>query len=212
MTDTELIEALRRGDEAVFAALVDRWGPALLRLARVHVPSQAVAEEVVQETWLAVIRGLDGFEGRAPLRTWVFGILLNQARLHARRERRAPPLGILRRWGSEGLPTGATVDRRRFQGRHGERPGWWATPPARWADPEDRLEATETRAALQRAIAGLPQRQREALVLRDVLGLSGEEACTVLGTSEGSQRVLLHRARAKVRAALELEMGQEGRG
>jgi RNA polymerase sigma-70 factor (ECF subfamily) len=192
------VAALSDGDEAAFAGLVDRWGPALLRLARSYVPSQAVAEEVVQETWLAVLRGLDGFEGRSSLRSWVFGILVNQARAHGRRERRSLPFAALLRGGKE-----PTVAPERFQGRGDERPGWWAAPPRRWEDPEAHLEAESTRAALRGAIAALPRRQREALLLRDVLGVPSAEACTVLGLSEGNQRVLLHRARAKVRAALE---------
>jgi RNA polymerase sigma-70 factor (ECF subfamily) len=173
------------------------------------VPSGAVAEEVVQETWLAVLRGIDGFEGRSSLRTWVFGILLNLARSHGRRERRALPFAALRRRSEEGREEPA-VPRARFQGRRGERPDWWADPPARWGDPQERLEAAATRAALRGAIEALPPRQREALLLRDVLGLSAEEACSVLGASEGNQRVLLHRARAKVRAALEVQMAHEG--
>lgn len=208
-SDTELVRALRRGDEAAFAEIVDGWGPDLLRLARVYVPSRAVAEEVVQETWLAVFRGLEGYEGRGPLRAWVFGILLNLARSHGRRERRTQPFSALLRR----LPGGdveATVEPSRFQGRRGERPGWWASPPAHWTDPEARLEAAGMRAVLGEAIAALPARQREVLVLRDVLGASAEEACTVVGATEGNQRVLLHRARAKVRAALERHMDEGG--
>ena len=207
--DHELVAALRRRDEAAFAEIVDGWGPDLLRLARVHVPSRAVAEEVVQETWLAVFRGLDGYEGRGPLRAWVFGILLNVARSHGRRERRTQPFSALwRRW--PGGEPEATVEPSRFQGRRGERPGWWASPPAHWTDPEARLEAAGTRAVLRDAISALPARQREVLVLRDVLGASPEEACTVVGATEGNQRVLLHRARAKVRAALERHMDEGG--
>jgi len=205
--DAALIAAIRQGDERAFADLVDRWGPSLLRVARMYVPSHAVAEEVVQETWIAVLRGIDRFEGRSPLRTWVFGILLNLARTHGRRERRATPFAALRRRFEERGAEPA-VDPARFQGRNGERPGWWALPPSPWADPEQRLESAETRAALAAAIGELPARQREALVMRDVLGLSAEEACTVLGTTDGNQRVLLHRARAKVRSALERHMAQ----
>jgi RNA polymerase sigma-70 factor (ECF subfamily) len=206
--DQELVEALRRHDEAAFVEIVDGWGPDLLRLARVHVPSRAVAEEVVQETWLAVFRGLDGYEGRGPLRAWVFGILVNLARSHGRRERRTQPFSALWRWG--GGDAEPTVEPSRFQGRRGERPGWWASPPAHWTDPEARLEAAATRAVLGEAISALPARQREVLVLRDVLGASAEEACSVVGTTEGNQRVLLHRARAKVRAALERHMDEGG--
>ena len=194
---------MRGGDETAFAELVDRWGPSLLRLARAYVPSRAVAEEVVQDTWVAVLRGIDGFEGRSSLRAWVFGILVNQARSQGRRERRSLPFAALLRRGGEGDEPAVSPDR--FQGRRGERPGWWASPPRRWEDPESHVEAAETRAALEGAIAALPRRQREALLLRDVLGVPSGEACTVLGLSEGNQRVLLHRARAKVRAALEAQ-------
>jgi RNA polymerase sigma-70 factor, ECF subfamily len=197
--DAELVAALRRGDRAAFARLVDGWGPAMLRVARLHVPSHAVAEEVVQDTWLAVLRGLPRFEGRSALRTWVFSILLNQARTRGAREQRVLPFAALRDRFGRGEPA---VPPERFQGRDGERPGWWASPPERWADPQQQLETREAQAALQAAIAALPDRQREALVLRDVLGLDAEEACSVMGVSDGNHRVLLHRARAKVRAAL----------
>jgi RNA polymerase sigma-70 factor, ECF subfamily len=147
---------------------------------------------------------------RRPSAAWsTAGILLNQARSHGRRERRSLPFAALRRRAEEGGDDPA-VDPARFQGRRGERPGWWAEPPARWSDPEERLSAAEARAALRDAIGALPPRQRDTLVMRDVLGLSAEEACGVLGASEGNQRVLLHRARAKVRSALEEHMA-EGR-
>jgi RNA polymerase sigma-70 factor (ECF subfamily) len=203
--DAELVAALRRGDEAAFAELVDGWGPAMLRLARLYVPSQAVAQEVVQETWLAVLAGLERFEGRSSLRTWVFSILLNRARSHGRRERRALPFASLHeRWQERhGEPA---VAPERFQGRGDARPGWWASPPASWTDPQARLEARETRAAIEQAIEALPPRQKQVLVLRDVVGASAEEACELLDLAEGNQRVLLHRARSKVRAALERHM------
>jgi RNA polymerase sigma-70 factor (ECF subfamily) len=205
--DAELVAALRRGDQAAFAELVDGWGPAMLRLARLHVPSHAVAEEVVQETWLAVLRGLPRFEGRSSLRTWVFSILVNLARTRGQRERRVLPFAALRDRFHE-----PAVAPERFQGRGGERPGWWAAPPGRWADPYERLETQAVHSALQAAIAALPPRQREVLVLRDVLGLDAEEACSVVGVSDGNHRVLLHRARAKVRSALELHFAGEEAG
>jgi RNA polymerase sigma-70 factor, ECF subfamily len=201
-SDRELVAALRRGDREAFAEIVDAWSPALLRLARLHVPSHAVAEEVVQEAWLAVLRGLDRFEERASLRTWVTSIVLNQARTHGHRERRMLPFASLRRRYDEGRDEPA-VDPDRFQRPGDERPGWWASPPARWGDPEAWLDAQQTRAVLVRAVADLPPRQREVITLRDVLGLSEAEACTVLEVTEGNERVLLHRARSKVRAALE---------
>jgi RNA polymerase sigma-70 factor, ECF subfamily len=200
--ERELVAALRRGDRAAFAEVVDAWSPALLRLARLHVPSHAVAEEVVQEAWLAVLRGLDRFEERASLRTWVTSIVLNQARTQGRRERRTLPFASVRRRAEEGREEPA-VDPARFQRPGQERPGWWASPPARWGDPEAWIDDQETRAVLLRTIAALPPRQREVITLRDVLGFSGTEVSTVLDVSEGNERVLLHRARSKVRAALE---------
>jgi RNA polymerase sigma-70 factor, ECF subfamily len=201
-SDRELVAALRRGDREAFAEIVDAWSPALLRLARLHVPSHAVAEEVVQESWLAVLRGLDRFEERASLRTWVTSIVLNQARTHGHRERRMVPFASMRRRYDEGRDEPA-VDPDRFQRPGDERPGWWASPPASWGEPEAWLEAEQTRAVLVRAVADLPPRQREVITLRDVLGWSEAEACTVLEVTEGNERVLLHRARSKVRAALE---------
>jgi RNA polymerase sigma-70 factor (ECF subfamily) len=208
VADAELVAALRRGDRDAFVQLVEGWGPAMPRVARLHVPSHGVAEEVVQETWLAVLGGLPRFEGRSSLRTWVFSILLNQARTRGQRERRVVPFAALRerfepRRGEPAVPP------ERFHGRHGERPGWWAAPPQRWADPQQQLETREARAVLQAAIAALPVRQREVLVLRDVLGLDPEEASSVVGVSDGNHRVLLHRARAKVRAALERHLAGE---
>jgi RNA polymerase sigma-70 factor (ECF subfamily) len=205
--DADLVAALRRGDEAAFAELVDAWGPAMLRLARLHVPSHAVAEEVVQETWLAVLKGLERFEGRSSLKTWVFSILLNLARTRGQRERRTLPFAALRdRW--EARRDEDVVAPERFQGRDGERPGWWAAPPERWADPHEQLATKEAHAVVQAAIAGLPLRQREALVFRDVLGLDSDEASALMGVSDGNQRVLLHRARAKVRDELERHLAR----
>jgi RNA polymerase sigma-70 factor (ECF subfamily) len=200
--DAELVAALRGGDETAFAGLVDAWGPGMMRLARLHVPSQAVAEEVVQETWLAVLAGLDRFEGRSSLRTWVFSILLNRARTHGRRERRSLPFASLREHWQERHDEPAVAPER-FQGPGDPRPGWWASPPARWGDPQALLEAREVRAAIDEAIEALPLRQRQVIVLRDVIGASSEETCELLDVAEGNQRVLLHRARSKVRAAIE---------
>lgn len=205
-SDAELVAALRRGDDAVFAALVDEWSPAMLKVARMYVPSHAVAEEVVQETWIAVLHGIDRFEGRSSLRGWVFSILMNKARTLGKRERRTLPFAALgERWAE--MRGASAVDEDRFQGRRGERPGWWASPPVEWTDPHARLETAEGLALLREEIAALPPRQRDAVVLRDVLGLSAEEAGMALGVSEGNQRVLLHRGREKVRAALERRLG-----
>jgi RNA polymerase sigma-70 factor (ECF subfamily) len=174
----------------------------MLRLARMHVPSHSVAEEVVQETWVAVLSGLERFEGRSSLRTWVFSVLLNIARTRGKRERRTVPFAALReRW--ELSRDEDVVPAERFQGRDGERPGWWAVPPVRWADPHEQLATKEAYNVMWAAIVELPERQRQALVLRDVLGLEPHEASSAMGVSEGNHRVLLHRGRARVRNALE---------
>jgi len=200
--EAALVAAIRAGDEEAFAKLVDELSPALLRLAMAYVPSRAVAEEVVQDTWLGVINGIDRFEGRSSLRTWIYRILLNTARTRGRRERRTLPFSYFRRRAEEGGDEPA-VEPERFQGRRGEQPGAWARPPVEWSSPEDVLAGAEARRVMLEAIAALPPRQREVITLRDIQGLSAEEARNALDVSETNQRVLLHRARSKVRAALE---------
>ncbi len=204
-TDDELVAALRAGDEAAFAAIVDELSPALMRVALMHVPSRAVAEEVVGDTWVGVIRGIDRFEGRSALRTWIFQILLNTARTRGKREKRTLPFASLRRRAGEGRDEPA-VDSDRFQGRRGEQPGAWARPPQEWEGAQAQLESDETRRVLLEAIKALPPRQRDVIALRDLQGYSADEARNALGVSETNQRVLLHRARSKVRAALEAHM------
>jgi RNA polymerase sigma-70 factor (ECF subfamily) len=172
---------------------VDKYGPSLLRLAQLYVSSRAVAEEVVQETWLAVLTGIERFEGRSSLKTWLFRILTNKAKTRGQREGRTLPFSSL---ASDGDEDQTAVAVERFA-----RGGAWATPPR--GVPEERLLAGETRARVEQAISALPPNQRAVITLRDVEGLSAEEACNVLGISETNQRVLLHRARAKVRTALE---------
>jgi len=199
--DAALLERLRRGDEAAFRTLLDEYGPFLMRLVMMHVPSRSIAEEVVGDTWLAVLNGLDRFEGRSSLRTWIASIALNKARTRGTREGRILPFALLRRRYEEG--GGPAVDPDRFQGRRGERPGWWASPPAAWEEPERQLEAAETRDAMLRAIRDLPPRQREVITMRDLLGWDAAEVCNALDLTETNQRVLLHRARSKVRSALE---------
>jgi RNA polymerase sigma-70 factor, ECF subfamily len=201
-SDAELVAALRAGDEDAYAALVEELTPPLTRLALAHVPSRAVAEEVVQDTWLGVINGIDRFEGRSSLRTWIFQILLNTARTRGKREKRTLPFAAFRRWAEEGRDEPA-VDADRFQGRRGEDPGAWARPPAEWSSPEVLLGQEQARKVMLETIAGLPPRQREVITLRDILGYSAAEARNALDVSETNQRVLLHRARSKVRAALE---------
>lgn len=200
--DADLVQALRDGDERAFAGLVDELNGPLLRLAMAHVPSRAIAEEVVQDTWLGVINGIDRFEGRSALRTWIFQILLNNARTKGVREKRTLPFAYFRRRADEGGREPA-VEPERFQGRRGESPGGWARPPIEWESPEQKLASDEARDVMLRAIADLPPRQREVLTLRDILGYSSAEVRNTLDLSETNQRVLLHRGRSKVRAALE---------
>ena len=199
--DHALVERLRRGDEQAFMDLVARWSPSMMRVARLYVPSAAVAEEVVQETWLAVLTGLERFEERSSLRTWVFSILVNRARTRGERERRTVPFGALAREEVEG--EFAAVDPERFV-REGDAVGAWAAPPVRWWEqPEKALQSDEAVARIEAEIAKLPETQRLVITMRDVAGLSSEEVRHALDLSETNQRVLLHRARAKVRAALE---------
>jgi RNA polymerase sigma-70 factor, ECF subfamily len=207
-SDEELVAALRAGDESAYAGLVEELTPALTRLALAHVPSRAVADEVVQDTWLGVLRGIDRFEGRSALRTWIFQILLNNARTRGKREKRTLPFSSFGRGADEGRDEPA-VDADRFQGPDGEYPGHWSSPPAAWSQPEARLDADATRTVLLEAIAKLPPRQREVITLRDIQGYSAAEARNALGVSETNQRVLLHRARSKVRAALEEHLDRE---
>jgi RNA polymerase sigma-70 factor (ECF subfamily) len=199
--DAALLARLREGDEDAFRTLLEEQGPFLMRLVMMHVPSRSIAEEVVGDTWLAVLNGLDRFEGRSSLRTWIASIALNKARTRGTREGRIVPFALLRRRYEEG--GGPAIDPERFQGRRGERPGWWASPPVAWDEPERRLEAVETRDVMLRAIRDLPLRQREVITMRDLLGWDAAEVCNALDLTETNQRVLLHRARSKVRAALE---------
>jgi len=208
--DAALLTRLREGDEDAFRALVEEHGPFLMRLVMMHVPSRAIAEEVVQDTWLAALEGLDRFEGRSMLRTWLASIALNKARTRGTREGRILPFALLRRRYEEG--GGPAVDPDRFQNRRGERPGWWARPPLAWEDPERQLEANETRDVMLKAIRDLPPRQREVITLRDISGWDAEEVRNALDLSETNQRVLLHRARSKVRAALEEQLEPKPEG
>ena len=196
--ETKLVEALRAGDEDAFRELVRTYNSSLLRVARIYVPTPVLAEEVVAETWLAVLEGLDRFQGRSSLKTWIFRILANRAKTRAVRERRTLPLSALE---PERIQEPA-LDADRFRDWDDARwPGHWAAPLTRW--PEDRLLAGETREKLAQAIEALPGTQQAVISLRDVEGWSAEEVCNALGISETNQRVLLHRARSKVRKALE---------
>jgi RNA polymerase sigma-70 factor, ECF subfamily len=196
-----LVVALRSGDEKAFAALVDLHTPALIRAALAYVPSRAVAEEVVQETWIAVMRGIDGFAGRSSLKTWIFRILTNVALRRGARERRSVPFAALAAAENTDEPS---VDPERFLPADHERfPGHWALPPTRWPTPEEGLLSGETRAVIVAAIGELPGAQRTVLTLRDIEGWSSEEVCKALEITPGNQRILLHRARTRLRAAIE---------
>src|SRR5256714_951591 len=197
--EAQLVAALRAGDEATFRRLVRDWHPGMLRVARIFVPTRSAGEDVVQETWLRVLGALDRFEGRSSLKTWVFRILVNTAKTRAQREGRVLPFSAL--VDPARVPE-AAVDPDRFRPEDDERlPGAWSVPPR--ALPEERLLAAETRAKIEEAIDALPATQAAVIRLRDVDGWSAEEVRNALDLSEVNQRVLLHRARAKVRTALE---------
>jgi RNA polymerase sigma-70 factor (ECF subfamily) len=184
-----LVQRLRAGDEQAFLALVARHNAMMLRFATSLVGDPTVAEEVVQDTWLGVLRGIDRFEGRSALRTWILRILVNRAKSTGAIERRSVPVG----------DGGPAVDAQRFDGG-----GHWMAPPQHWIeDSDDRLEAQALSGVIQAAIDALPPRQRDVLLLRDVSGLSSEEVCAVLDLEDGNQRVLLHRARSRLRQALQ---------
>jgi RNA polymerase sigma-70 factor (ECF subfamily) len=200
VAEAELLEALRAGDEEAFAALVREYNPSLVRVARMFVPTQAAAEEVAQETWLAVLNGLDRFEGRSSLKTWIFRILTNRAKTRGIREGRSLPFSALE-------PDEPSVGPERFRTGDDRWPGHWAAPPSGF--PEERLLAGETRDVIERTIAGLPPTQRAVISLRDIEGWSAEEVCNALTLTETNQRVLLHRARSAVRAALEQYLQDE---
>ncbi len=199
--DAKLVAALKAGDEQAFAWMVDRYHAQLRRLALNYVRTPAVADEVVQDTWLAVLEGIDRFEGRSSLKTWLFRILMNKARTRGVREHRSVPVSSL---ASDDLDTpGFGADRFRPPEDPGAA-GHWSTLPSRWEDqPSERLVARETLDRVQDSVAALPPNLREVLVLRDIEGWTSAEVCDVLSLSPSNQRVLLHRARAKVRRDLE---------
>lgn len=201
--EQRLIARLRAHDEDAFMELVDRYGASLLRVALLFVSTRAVAEEVVQETWLGVLAGIDRFEGRSSLKTWIFRILTNRAKTRAVRESRSIPFSSLAQ--AELGDDEPSVDPDRFlPSDHPRWPGHWASAPQSWAElPEQRLLGAETRSVISEAIDMLPPVQRAVISLRDVEGWGSDEVRQALDLSEGNQRVLLHRARSKVRAALD---------
>jgi RNA polymerase sigma-70 factor (ECF subfamily) len=202
--EMRLVDGLRAGDEAAFVELMRLYGGSMLRIAQLYVRSRAVAEEVVQETWLAVLKGIDRFEGRSSLKTWLFRILTNTAKTRAVREGRSVPFSALA--GDE--EDGPSVDPDRFLGPDDRFPGHWSAPPSSWgAEPEERLIASETLDVIKREIDRLPPAQALVITMRDVEGFTSDEVRNALDISETNQRVLLHRARTKVRRALEEYLG-----
>ena len=203
VSDQELLGRLRERDQAAFAEMLDAWSPGLLRVARAYVGAESAAD-VVQDTWLAVIEGIDRFEGRSSLKTWVYRILTNTAKRRGARESRSAPWSSLPADGD----TGPAVNPGWFQAAGEEYPGHWREFPSPWPtsgvpSPEGRALAAEIITQLAGALADLPGRQRVVITLRDVEGLTSDEVCEVLDLSPTNQRVLLHRARAFVRARLE---------
>jgi RNA polymerase sigma-70 factor, ECF subfamily len=196
--DHALVQRLREGDESAFAELIDEYGATMVRVAQMYVKDRGTAEEVVQETWLAVLNGIDRFEERSSLKTWLFRILTNRAKTRGERDGRSIPFSSLAGAGEEDEPS---VDADRFLGPDSPEPGAWAAPPRAW--PQDQVLQKETLDVIKMAIEVLPDAQREVIRLRDVEGWSPMEVADALEITDGNQRVLLHRARSKVRAALE---------
>ena len=201
LPDAEIVAALKRGDESVFADLVDAYSPGLMRMALMFVRDRAVAEEVVQETWLGVLRGIDRFEGRSTLKTWIYRILINTAKTRGQREARSTPFSA-----AAGADE-AAVDPDRFLDAASRYAGAWRLGPSEWQTPEEELLQGETRDEILRAIGDLPPNQRAVITMRDVEGFPADETAAALGITEGNQRVLLHRARSKVRRAIEKSLG-----
>ena len=198
--ESTLIAALRAGDQNAFAALVDEHTPAMLRVAGGYVPNHAIAEEVVQETWIALLRGIHRFEGRSSLKTWLFTVMSNIAKARGVRERRE----------REAVIAAVTVDPSRFYGQGEPGAGSWKEPPvALPTGPEGAVLGDELRAVAQRELDKLPERQRAVVTLRDMLGFDSGEVCELLDISVANQRVLLHRGRAAIRHVLE-EYARDG--
>jgi RNA polymerase sigma-70 factor, ECF subfamily len=195
-TEDAQVARLLAGDERAFAAIVDELSPQMLKMARVYLDSDAAAEDAAQEAWIVVLRAVGRFEGRSTLSTWVLGILINTARARGRKEARSRPFSSLK---SEDTP-GLTPERF-LPDDHDRWPGHWAIAPIPW--PEEALETAETKRLVRDAVARLPEPQRAVITLRDMIGCAPEETCNALGITDTNQRVLLHRARTKVRAVLE---------
>ncbi len=197
-SDQQLVAAIKRGDEDAFVRLVTMYNAAMVRLARMFVSNKAVAEDVVQETWLAVIQGIDRFEGRSSLKTWLFRILTNRAKTRGERDGRQVPFSSTAR-----SDEGAAVDPDRFTD------GAWNSLPAPVPTSDEQFLSKEFRKVVTAAVSKLPASQRAVITLRDIDGMSSDEVCSLLAISEGNQRVLLHRARSKVRTAVERYLEEE---
>ncbi|MCG8347384.1 MAG: sigma-70 family RNA polymerase sigma factor [Chloroflexales bacterium] len=204
-----LVEGLRNRDETAFDFLFNRYHMSLTRLAMAYVPSRAVAEEVVQETWMGVLQGIGRFERRSSLKTWLFRILTNRAKTRGEREGRSIPFSAFDEGGDDHADV--TGEPERFlPAEHPNRAGQWTHSPPSWETiPEDRLLSQETRRQVEQVIVSLPPNQQMVITLRDIEGWSAEEVCNALAVSEANQRVLLHRARARVRRALEQYLAEE---
>jgi len=201
LDESQLVDALRSGEDAAFAKVVDQYSGSMLRLAMAYVPSRAVAEEVVQETWLGVFEGLSRFEGRSSFKTWLFTILTNRAKTRGQRESRYVALAEKSAMDDEEAGTGVDLD---LFIQAGTKAGHWIEPPHAWdhSTPERLALSKEIREQIEQAIESLPQTQRQVITLRDLEGVSSEEVCNIVGVTETNQRVLLHRARSRVRKTL----------
>ncbi len=197
---------LRAHDETMFAALLNAWSPGMLRTARGYVADEHAAQDVVQEAWLGVLRGIDVFEYRSSLRTWAYRILVNRAISRGSNDARTVPISSLAPTARDDAPS---VDPARFQGTAEAHPGHWRSYPDAWPTPEAEALAAETRRYLAAALARLPARQRIVVTLRDVQGYDSDEVCEILDISPAGQRLLLHRGRAALRAALEERFAKE---
>lgn len=209
--DASLLTRLKQGDETAFMLLVERYQASMLRVAAVYVQERTLAEEVVQDTWIGVLRGLHNFEGRSSLKTWIFSILINRAKTHAQREDRYVTAGDLIS-DDDADSDSPTVDPSRFWGAGAPDPGYWITYPNNWEQvPEDQLLSDEVRRIIQMAINTLPSMQQQVITLRDIEDLDAEQTCAMLGITDSNQRVLLHRARAAVRQAVERYLDERDR-
>jgi RNA polymerase sigma-70 factor, ECF subfamily len=199
--ETALLHSLRQRDELAFTQLVEQYHASLVRLARLFVQEETVAEELSQETWIAVLHGLDSFEGRSSLKTWIFTILTNKAKTRSLRENRS---FVFSDFEDDHFDSPTVAPQRFKDASAGASANHWAVEPASWAGiPEEIILSGETLHLIRQTIAGLPEQQRAVITLRDIEEFSAQEICNILEISETNQRVLLHRARARVREALE---------